>query len=420
MLTIKEHATRQIQGLIDRTHERGGGTVVVPEGVHECGTLYMRSGVRLHLEHGALIRGSTELDDYPLHRDFSIRCFADWNGMRSLIYADGQQRIALTGSGVIDGMGEAFQCHGTDKDGRPRLIQFIGCEDVLVQDLHLRNSGLWLQHYLGCERVRLSGLTAWNHVRPNNDFVDVEGCRDVRIHGCTSDTDDDGITLKSGCARPTEDVVVSNCIIRSRCNAIKCGTESNGGFRNISIANCTIAPSLHPDGIHGLEKGICGIALESVDGGVLENVSVSNITIRGTASPVFIRLGNRNRPFQQSDAGSGESGALRKVQLSNITVAEAGPIGCLISGFPGHFITDIVLRDIQIQLACASPDARSPESVPQKSDSYPEATQFGHLPASGFFIRQARNVRLHNVAIRPHPDDPRPTFCKLDAEVYEA
>lgn len=417
---MKTHvnATAGLQRKIDAVAAQGGGTVIVPEGEHVCGTLYLKSGVRLHLEHGARIVGSTDLKDYPLHTEPSVRCFADWNGMRSLIYAESAERIALTGSGVIDGNGAAFESDGTDRDGRPRLIQMIGCRDVLIEGLQLRNSGLWLQHYLGCERLRVKGLTAWNHVRPNNDFIDVEGCRDVRISDCSSDTDDDGITLKSGCERPTEDVVITNCIIRSHCNAIKCGTESNGGFRNISISNCVIAPSRCESLIHGWKDGICGVALETVDGGTLENVVISNVSIRGTAAPIFLRLGGRCR-YYLKEGGPIQPGKLRHVQISNIEVDAAGPIGCLVSGIPGYPIEDVVLRHIRIRLAEAAPEARSVESVPEREDSYPEATQFGHLPASGFFVRHARNVHFESVVVLPHPDDPRPALVSTDADLTE-
>jgi polygalacturonase len=414
MIRIEESATTVLQRKIDAAAARGGGTVVVPEGEHVCGTLYLKSGVRLHLEHGARIFGSTDLEDYPLHTEPSVRCFADWNGMRSLIYAESADRVALTGSGVIDGRGAAFESDGTDKDGRPRLIQMVDCRDVLIEGLHLRNSGLWLQHYLGCERLRVTGLTAWNHVRPNNDFIDVEGCRDVRISDCSSDTDDDGITLKSGCERPTEDVVISNCVIRSHCNAIKCGTESNGGFRNISISNCVIAPSRSESLIHGWKQGICGIALETVDGGFLENLTVSNIAIRGTAAPFFLRLGSRCRSFLENGE-SGRPGKLRQVSISHVEVQEAGPIGCLISGIPGHPVEDIQFCNIRIQLAEPAPQPRDIGSVPEKEDSYPEATQFGHLPAAGFFVRHARGVRFDSVEVIPHPDDPRAILASLDA-----
>ena len=414
-----ELASVSLQTRIDAASQSGGGTVTVSAGVHVCGTLVLRSGVHLHLEPGALILGSENLDDYPLHKDPPVRSFADWNGMRSLIYAESAEDIALTGLGTIDGRGEVFECDGTDKDGRPRLIQMIGCKDVRIEGLTLRNSGLWLQHYLGCERLRIHGLTAWNHVQPNNDFIDIEGCRDVRISDCTSDTDDDGITFKSGCEGPTEDVVVTNCVIRAHCNAIKFGTESNGGFRNISISNCVVAPSSKKEFIHGHPHGISGISLESVDGGILENVTISNISIRGTEAPIFIKLGDRNRPYR-SDGEVTSIGALRRVTLSSIEVMGAGAIGCIMTGLPHLLIEDLTLKDIRIELAEAAPEARLAKTVPEKGDAYPEATMFGQGPASGFFIRHAKNVRLSGIQVRPCPNDPRPPIVTQNVSGFDS
>ncbi len=407
--------TVHVQRLIDSAHSRGGGTVVLTPGDYICGTLELRSGVCLHLEHGARILGSKNLADYPLRTQPTIRCRADANGFRSLIYAENADNVGITGSGTIDGNGEVFACAGDDMDGRPRLIQMIGCRGVRIENLHLRNAGMWLQHYLGCERVRVSGVDAWNHGQPNNDFLDIEGCQDVRVSDCTSDTDDDGITLKSGCARPCEDVVISNCTVRSHCNAIKLGTESNAGFRNITINNCTIAASKSPRNIHGFAEGICGIALESVDGGDLERVIVSGIAMQGVRVPIFVRLGNRARPFVQGGKTQGV-GSLRNVILENIVGTGHGDIGCILTGLPGHPLDHLTLSNVRLELAggCSSP--MLPEALPEKESDYPEATMFGTAPAWGIFIRHARNVFLHNVRLSKVRPDARPDIVLLDVE----
>ncbi len=373
----------------------------------------MRSGVRLHLEQGSRILGSENLADYPLRTEHSIRCRADLNGFRSLIYAGNAEDVALTGTGTIDGNGEVFACAGDDLDGRPRLIQMIGCRGVRIEDLHLRNAGMWLQHYLGCEKLRITGLDAWNHGQPNNDFLDIEGCRDVRVSDCTSDTDDDGITLKSGCAAPTEDVVVTNCVIRSHCNAIKLGTESNGGFRNITISNCVIARSQNPENIHGFPEGICGIALESVDGGELDGVAISNITLSGTKVPLFVRLGNRARPYADGHPVPG-IGTLRNVSIHHIIGTGHDNIGCVFCGLPGHPIENLSLSDIRLECAGGHPEAPDPEALPEKASDYPEATMFGVPPAWGFFFRHVRGLRLHNVNLTPRKPDARPEIVRCD------
>ncbi|TVP82547.1 MAG: glycoside hydrolase [Puniceicoccaceae bacterium] len=415
-IEIKDKATMHFQQQIDAAAAQGGGTVTVPPGQHLIGTLQLKSGVRLHLEHGAVLLGSADLADYPLRSEFPIRCRADQNGFRSLIYAESVRDIALTGSGTIDGNGAVFSCGGHDRDGRPRLIQMIDCENVLVEGLQLRNAGMWLQHYLGCRRLRIRGLTAWNHGQPNNDFLDLEGCRDVRVSECSSDTDDDGITLKSGCAAPTEDVVVTGCIIRSNCNAIKLGTESNGGFRNIVVANCVIAPSENPTNIHGHPGGICGIAVECVDGGVLDGVDVSQITMHGPKIPIFIRLGNRARPFLAGGERTGV-GQLRNVRISGVTGTGHDAHACIFSGLPGHPIENIFLSDLNLECEGGHDQAPEVSEFPEKEADYPEATMFGLLPAAGIFIRHARNVQMNRVYLHLRKPDLRPLLALADAEV---
>jgi hypothetical protein len=412
--SVREDDTRALQAQINRESARGGGVVVVPPGRHVCGTLELKSRVRLHLEHGARIEGATDLDLYPLWENPPVRCRTDANGFRSLIRADRAEHVSLGGSGVIDGKGAAFKHGGDDRDGRPRLIQMIGCRDVAVENLHLRDSGLWLQHYLGCERLRIHGLTAYNHVQPNNDFVDIEGCRDVRISDCSSDTDDDGITLKSGCAAPTEDVVITNCVIRSHCNSIKLGTESNGGFRNIVVSNCVVAPSRHPSHLHGFPGGICGVALEIVDGGTLDGVIVSHLRIDGPKIPLFIRLGDRARPFLDGQARP-PVGRLRNIRVSHLDGVHHSTHGCVFAGLPGHPLENISLTDCRFEFVGGCQTSPDPARVPEKAADYPEATMFGEAPAFGLFIRHAVGVRLERVDLVCRQPDARPALVLEDA-----
>jgi polygalacturonase len=115
-----------------------------------------------------------------------------------------------------------------------------GCRNVLVRNINLRNSAMWMQHYLACEDLTVSGIKVFNHANQNNDMIDIDGCRNVIISDCYGDTDDDALTFKSTSPYTCENITVTNCILSSHCNAIKCGTESTGGFKNITISNCVI------------------------------------------------------------------------------------------------------------------------------------------------------------------------------------
>ncbi|MFO1448937.1 MAG: glycosyl hydrolase family 28 protein [Opitutaceae bacterium] len=409
----EEVCTAIIQRAIDHCHGQGGGTVVIPPGVFTTGTLRLRSFVCIDLAPGAVLRGSLALSDYPVQPTPAYRSLKDSAGFRALIYAEGEERIAVVGQGTLDGRGEAFPFGGNDLDGRPRLLQFVSCKGVRVEGLRLRNSALWMQHYLNCEQVQVRGLEVWNHANRNNDMIDIDGCRQVTVSDCVGDTDDDGITLKSTGPAPCENVVITNCVISSRCNAIKCGTESTGGFRNVAISNCVVKPTVATTGFYGFPEGICGIALEIVDGGRLEGVVISNVTIEGTRVPFFIRLGNRARRHHP-DAPKPGLGVLRDVLIQNVLVRGAGALGSSITGLPGHRVEQVRMNGVTVHLAQPGEAADVGRTVEERERDYPEASMWGRLPACGFYVRHASQIRFRDVVVVPAAGEPRPLLVTDD------
>src|SRR5512139_350970 len=310
--------TAAIQSAIDAAANAGGGTVVLPRGTYLSGTLFLKSGVHLYLEAGAVLLGSKDVADYPENRP-AKRSWTDRLVCRSLIAGEKLKNVAIRGHGTIDGQGAGY---GVKYLVRPYLIRLVECEDVVIEGVHLRNSAMWLQHYLACKRVTLRGVTVFNFATRNNDGVDIDGCRDVCISDCIFHCDDDGITLKSTMERPCENVVVTNCVVSTHCNAIKMGTESHGGFKNITISNCAVYPARTPGFAHKEPEGQSGIALMSVDGGHIDGVTISNISIQGMACPIFMRLGNRGRIFTDG-VPKPDVGTLRNVKISNVVATAA-------------------------------------------------------------------------------------------------
>src|SRR6185312_9384290 len=292
--------TIAINKAIETCAGKGGGRVIIPAGIFKSGTLLMKDHVTLYLESGATLLASTDLKDFPVQPQPTYRSQKDPAGWRALIYANEVSDIAITGSGTIDGNGAQQKPDPNSKlkgdlDGRPRNILFISCKEIRVEGIHMLNSGIWNQHYLNCEDVIVDKINVYNHSNRNNDGIDIDGCRRFTLSNSIFDTDDDGIVLKSTGSAGCEDIVITNCVVSSFCNAIKTGTESTGGFKNISISNCVIKPSENQHLISGTPGGIAGLSLEIVDGGVMDGVSISNITIEGTNCPLFVRLGNRAR-----------------------------------------------------------------------------------------------------------------------------
>jgi hypothetical protein len=412
----KQLDTRSIQAAIDKCATAGGGTVLLSAGVYLSGTIYLKNHVTLHLEAGATLLGSTNINHYP-HNIPAIRSYTDHYVKQSLIAGENLRHIGITGHGLIDGQGRSFKKKDRSRpyEDRPYLIRLVNCRDVLIEGVRLQNSPMWMQHYLGCERVTVRGIRVWNFSNANNDGIDLDGCKDCTVSQCVFESDDDAITLKSTFERPCDSITISDCIARSHCNAIKMGTESNGGFKNITIANCVVTSPHDADVTYGHSRGISGISLELVDGGKLERIAVANITIHGVTVPLFLRLGDRARPFKQ-DMATPPIGSFKDVVINNLVATDVGKIGCSITGQPGHAIENVALSNIAFTFEGGGERGLAAKEVPELPKKYPECTMFGELPAYGFYCRHVKGLRFSNVRVRTSAPDLRHAMVCDDVE----
>lgn len=412
-------STQAIQKAVDACAKAGGGVVQFPPGEYLSGTIFLKSGVSLDFSAGSVLKGSPHLSDYPPTVP-ALRSYTDNYVNRSLIYGEKLENVGLTGQGVIDGHGHAFHGAYTQQaenlippKNRPFVIRLIQCRNVTIKGVTLRNSPMWMQHYLACENLLVDGITVSNLPNGerrsfyNNDGIDVDSCQRVRILNCSFRTEDDGLCFKSTTPIPCRDIVASNCLIMSKCNGIKCGTESVGGFQNITISNCSV-----------YETPYAGIALESVDGGVLDGVNISNIAMRDVGCPVFIRLGGRGRPVRKSDPKSGIA-SVRNITITNIDATGANSIGCSITGLPGHFVENVSLRNLRIAFAGGGTTRDAQRTVDEKEPDYPESTMFGTLPSYGFFARHAQNLLFDHLYLAAATPDSRPAIHCSDVQDVE-
>jgi polygalacturonase len=258
--------------------------------------------------------------------------------------------------------------------------------------------------------------------------MDIDCCQNVRVSNCTVNSPwDDGICPKSsyalGYARPTRNVTITNCWVTGtyelgsvldgtfkkfapeshagRTGRIKCGTESNGGFINITISNCVF-------------EGCQGYALETVDGALLEDITITNTTMRDLVSgPVFLRLGARLRGPKENT----KVGTLKRILISNLECFNAPQkVSSILSGIPGYAIEDVKMSNIYIETAGGASAADAQVQPPEFENKYPEPGMFGPMPASGFFLRHVRNVELSHVEIANTTPDARPAFYLTDVE----
>ncbi len=420
-------STAAVQQCIDLCSEAGGGRVVVPAGNYKIGTIILRSHVHLHLESGATLYGSTDLNDYLRVKSSYISLRTNTETIQ-LIYADDVAHVTIDGYGTIDGRGRGFPKLTWNDEGitRPHLLRFIQSHDITVKDITLKNSGCWMQHYLACDRLRIDGIKVTNRNNYNNDALDLDGCHDVIVSNMIADSDDDGITLKSTSPRLCEDITIQNCIVSSHCNAVKLGTETNGGFKNINIRGIVIKPSTdQKEKFFGQWIGTSALSLEIVDGGVMENVSVSDLTVTGTESPIFVRLAHRGRGYTFTHSSSKpdsiqQKGQMRGIYINNVRVKEAGRYGCSITGLPGQLVEDVHVSHVSIshQGGITKGELKEIETAlrDEKAAAYPEATMWGPLPAKGFYVRHAKGIAFDHIDIHTTQTDARPEFLQEDVK----
>jgi len=409
--------TAAIQKAIDAASAAGGGTVYMAGGTFLSGTLYLKSHVTLYIESGATLRGSTRLEDFPVNIP-EYRSYTDYYVTRSLIHAEKQSNITITGRGVIDGQGRTF--HEKPIKERPFLMRIIECNDVKVEGITLRNSPCWVQHYLACNNVVIENITVDSMATYNNDGIDIDSCDKVRIANCNISCYDDAIVLKSTSDRACRNIVITNCVLKTNCHAFKLGTESNGGFQNIAFSNSTIYDST------------AGVALELVDGGEFDGVSVSDIMMSNVGNALFVRLGNRARPYKGTVAGKGGvtgsdfeitdkaarpgMGTMQNIIISNIQARGIHGVGCAVAGIPGHEIKNITFDNIRMRFRGGGLPEAVERDIPEVEREYPDPNMFGKLPAYGFYFRHVRNLRFSDAELSFEGDDHRPAVVCDDVK----
>jgi len=410
--------TISIQRAIDSCSAKGGGLVVIPAGNFLTATLYIKSGVTLDIQEGAVLMGSSHRSDYPLNSTkYKPGKFM------ALIVAEDAQHIGIKGSGTIDGQGGSPD-FGKESAGnmRPLIILFIHCQYIGLSDIHLINSASWVQYYFYCQHLRLTNISVYSYANYFNDGLDIDA-EDAIVSGCNISSEDDGICLKSAAPVPCKNVRISNCTISTDCNGIKMGTGSANGFQDIDIRNCIVKrPPVSPfyhfqqlyTGITDSLSAISGLALEVVEGGVMDNVHIDGIQMSGVQTPLFIKLGDRSRWNPDS---AHVPGIIRNIAISHISAVNVSGMTSSITGFPGYYVQNVRLSDISFMSPGGGNGADTSRGIPEKQTEYPENAMFGpSLPAYGLYIRHAKQIILQNVKLGFMAPDVRPALWMEDVE----
>lgn len=411
--------SKAINKAIDAAADAGGGTVFIPAGNYLSGSIHLKSNISLFLDQGATIiaaevNAQNDYDDEEPGINTTYQDYGHSHFHNSLIWGENLHDVSILGQGTIWGKG-LYHDYVKGKQTTNKAIALLLCRNVNISEITIRHGG-----WFGILATGVDNLTI-NNIKEdtNRDGMDIDCCRNVHISNCSVNSPhDDGICLKSsfalGFARSTENVTITNCAVSGFVEGsfldgtyqrkpgahpigrIKLGTESNGGFKNIAISNCTF------NNCHGL-------ALETVDGALLEDVTITNITMRDIYStPLFLRLGARMR-----GPDSIKTGELRRVIISNIVAYNVGE-GVLISGIPGHAIKDVELSHIKLYVKGGGPAEQAKREIPEMEKGYPEPDAFGTLPAYGIFARHAEGLKLEDIDINYLDTDHRPAILLND------
>jgi polygalacturonase len=424
--------TQSINRAIDAAAAVGGGTVYFPPGTYLSYSIHLKSKVDLYISEGATILAadSTSTEGYDAAEPMPFDKFQDFGHSHfrnSLMWGEDLHDIAIEGPGLIWGRGLSRGGSQSPKAEDPHVgnkaIALKNCRNVTLRDFSILKGG-----HFGILATGVDNFTVDNlKIDTDRDGIDIDCCRNVRVSNLSVNSPwDDGICLKSsfglGHARATEMVTITNCLVSGsfalgslidgtykplpegqripRTGRIKFGTESNGGFKNVTVSNCVF-------------DGCGGLALESVDGAILEDVTISNITMRDISNaPLFIRLGRRMRGPEGVPVG-----VLRRVIISGITCSNsASRNGSIIAGIPGHRIEDLKIRDVYIQHRGEGTREMAAIQPQEQETGYPDPNRFGDMPAHGFYVRHVKDIEISNVEFEVMKADARPVMIFSDVE----
>ena len=428
-----------INAAIDAATGVGGGTVIFPAGVYASYSIRLKSNVALFLQQGAAILAAPTPYDglksggydaaepqgaWEPYQDYGHN---HWHN--SLIWGENIHDFGIFGPGLIWGKGLS---RGWDTEKElpdtkapgvgNKAIALKNCRNVILSDFSILQGGWFGILATGVDNMTIDNLK----IDTNRDGMDIDCCRNVRVSRCTVNSPwDDGICPKSsyalGYARATENVTIGDCYVTGRyelgtvldgtwkvrtadrwrmgTGRIKCGTESNGGFKRIAISNCVL-------------DGCRGFALETEDGALVEDLTITGITMRDVGVPFFMRLGARLRGPKPGTV----PGTMKRILISNVTSSNANLMPSIIAGIPGHSIEDVKISDVYLEHTGGGTDEMNALRPEEKIDSYPEPTMFGDLPTVGFYARHAKNLELSNVEVAIAGNDVRPAYHLEDVQ----
>jgi polygalacturonase len=410
-----------INRAIEACAQAGGGTVWLPAGTYLSGSIHLMSCITLCLDTGATILGAPqEMNAYDPAEPFEGRAYQDGGHTyfhNSLIWGENLTNVAITGLGMINGggliKGDSPRDHGN------KSIVLKNCRSVLIRDVTIYHGGHFAILTTGCDNLTIDNVT----IDTNRDGIDLDCCRNTIVSNCRINSpSDDGLCPKSTYALGrkviTENLTIVNCQVsgfnegallagkleprRGGMGRIKFGTESTGGFRNVTIANCTF-------------RSCKGLALEEVDGGIMENISISNLTMMDVWDyPIYITLGRRKNGPQATTS------ILRNISIANVIATGVDrKSGIQITGLPERPIEGVRLQNIRLVFEGGGTPEDAAHVPPELGKGYPEPSRLGTMPAYGVFARHVKDLELADIRLNFDREEARPAMVLNDVDGAE-
>ena len=431
-----------IDKAIDAAAEAGGGAVLVPAGTYLSGSIHLKSNIHLVIDAGATILGAPQdMNAYDETEPFTIGGYQDGGHCffhNSLIWGENLTNVFITGHGTINGGGLVRsdgvldRMVGFNKFDPPvttaappvrlgnKAIALKLCRNVLLRDITIFHGGHFAVLVTGCDNMTVDNVT----MDTDRDGIDIDCCRNTMVSNCRINSpNDDGLCPKSTYAlgewRPTENLTIVNCQVsgfaegtlidgtmqpsKSHNGRIKFGTEASGGFRNCTVANCTF-------------RSCRGLALEEVDGGIMDNITINNLTMMDVPDyAIYITTGKRNRTPNVTT-----NSRARNILISNVIADGVGKMsGIQIMGLPEEPVEGVRIENVRLTSkggGTAEDAARNPKEL---GTGYPEPNKLGILPAYGVYARHVKDLELANISVNFETNDLRSAAMFTDIQGLE-
>jgi len=414
--------TKAFQRAIDLGSMRGGETVYVPFGTYTLSTVVLKDNTNIVFEDGVKINSAPKLSDFNADEEVSYKLYQDLSHSKytcAMFYADNVKNVSIKGQATIDMLSiwDPEDKRSKLGDGYHRgakVFSLRKVEGLRLYDVKILNATDISVLMGGCKDVIISKLFINSHI----DGISPDCCEDVVISDCIIKTGDDALVFKASyfdnCKRDCQRITVNNCVISSRANSIKFGSESIGDFKYINVSNCVIFNTQHS-----------GIAIESADGANIFGINISNITMCNVANPLFIYLSERLRAPEGTKMGS-----ISDINISNLfadvndqrfksidswypDIKEGSDYGTncsytsiIMSTNAKNKIKNVNLYNVNVSVLGGQ---KTTESCFPTPGDYPESSKFV-LPCFGLYSENTENLKLENVSFKAQKPDERPAM----------